>query len=122
MASEITNFFLIFRDRFGKEKEGKSVIATVNVVSLFISYTVLRIVMLPITEWHLIYRLWNGYNYESPTLAWKIGLPIIIFLFAGIIILNYFWYSFIVRGAIKLATAGDTGNIGVEDSTTKKQK
>lgn len=122
MGTELTNFFLIFRDRFGKEKEGTSIVATINVISFFLTYTVLRIAMLPAVEWHMIYRLWTGLNRGDLPIEYKLCVPTIVILFGLIIGLNFFWYSFILRGAKKLAIAGNTSGIGVKGDVDTAKK
>lgn len=103
-GTELTNIFLIIRDRIGKEKEGKTVFATVNVLMFVLSYTILRMVMCPALGGQMLYNLYDGFANQSPPLTWKIGYTICSILCGGVMGLNIYWYSFILKGLKRLLT------------------
>lgn len=104
MGTELTNLFLTFRDRLGKTNT--SLIAKVNSALFFVSYTILRMILMPTIFIHLCIRLFRALVYGNPQLLWKICYPTAIVFFGGIVGLNFFWYSIILRGAKALFLGG----------------
>ena len=93
MGTEITNVILIIRDRLGKNST--SIAALINSVCLFVFYTLLRVLMMPIVWTQMCYRL-----FTAPEKVFPYAISVI--LFALIIGLNFFWYSLILKGAVNL--------------------
>ena len=101
-GTELTNIFLIIRDRVGKEYEGRTVFATVNVLMFVLTYTVLRMIMCPALGGRMLYTLYDGWVNQSPPLSWKIGYTVCSVLLVGVLFLNIYWFSLIVKGFRRL--------------------
>ena len=99
MLSEISQIFLNFRNTVGKDAEGT--IPLINNVLFFVTYTLSRIAFFPFCFIGHI-RASYDYDYANSALYNKLIFWEIIVTFGVIWLLNIFWYTFIVKGIIKI--------------------
>lgn len=110
MICEFSQIFLNTRNIIGRDATG--IFPLVNNVVFFITYTLLRIYLfVNVISGHIYSeRYWDVFGWRGTgtnyTLTTKICFVAIASFFSLIILLNFFWYSIIVKGICKLLCPG----------------
>ena len=110
MICEFSQVFLNTRNVIGRDATG--LFPMINTVLFFISYTFLRIYLFVNVILGHMYaeRYWDVYGWRgtgtsfSPLTKWCYTL--IATFFSLIIMLNFFWYSIILKGFCKIVAPG----------------
>ena len=99
MLPEFSNIFLNIRTILGKDAKGT--IPAVNSICFFISYTICRIIYLPMVAYPFFYAT-TFYDFGKTSLYHKVAFMIVFIFYIMIYLLNLYWYKFILKGLVKL--------------------
>ena len=119
MICECSQVFLNARNVVGREAEG--ILPLINNITFFISYTFLRIYLfVNIISGHIYAeRYWDVYGWRGTGTNYSQTVQacytLIAFFFAAIILLNFFWYTIIIKGICKLLCPGFADKVYGED-------
>jgi len=137
MICEFSQIFLNIRNTIGKKSTGT--LPLINNLCFFFAYTLFRVIMFPILlgvhfQQTKYYDLWNTGKFTSiigdsredqftPVMS-QIGWILTLIFFTMVVCLNFFWYSIIMKGMIRLITKGDTtgGKSSNEDRPEIREK
>ena len=102
LLSEISTFFLNYRNMYSKEDMNESLPLACQIL-FFISYTVIRILIFPILAYQLILTILV--TWPTLSIIRRIAAGIVFVQFILMFSLNLYWYSLVLKGLKKLMEA-----------------